>query len=141
MIYFELFYAIYFKGQSYTRSYTLTNTCPIDSALFALYFIYRTDTNIASVLDSTPLTSPYSTLVKVFRIVETDGSDAARQSWLYAHGILEKFAQNENLFGSVDKQVFQLLKSERHYSYEIECLRAECKKKKRNHTSTELALL
>ncbi|CAF4709913.1 unnamed protein product, partial [Rotaria sp. Silwood2] len=38
------------------RFYTLTNTCPTDSALFALYFIYKIDINIAGELNDAPET-------------------------------------------------------------------------------------
>ena len=85
--------------------------------------------------------SPYSTLVKVFRAVETEGWDTARLSWLHAQGILKSFAPKESLFGSIDEQVFQFLKREQHYTYEIVCSRSECRNKKCKYASTELCLL
>ena len=80
-------------------------------------------------------------LVKVFRIAETEGWDAARLSWLHTNGILEKFARKESLFGSIDDQVFRFLKREQHYYQRAECSRVQCKKRKRNFTTSELHLL
>ncbi|CAF2981320.1 unnamed protein product [Rotaria sp. Silwood2] len=122
------------------RSYTLTNTCPTDSALFALYFIYKIDINIAGELNDAPETSGYSTLVKTFRTVEKEGWDAARLSWLHKHGILQHVAEKKSLFGSADKQVFRFLTCEQQHSSQIECSRVQCKKRRRNRTNTELCL-
>ncbi|CAF2901831.1 unnamed protein product [Rotaria sp. Silwood2] len=122
------------------RSYTLTNTCPTDSALFALYFIYKIDINIAGELNDAPETSAYSTLVKTFRTVEKEGWDAARLSWLHEHGILQHVAEKKSLFGSADKQVFRFLTCEQQHSSQIECSRVQCKKRRRNRTNTELCL-
>ncbi|CAF4689009.1 unnamed protein product, partial [Rotaria sp. Silwood2] len=122
------------------RSYTLTNTCPTDSALFALYFIYKIDINIAGELNDAPETSAYSTLVKTFRTVEKEGWDAARLSWLHEHGILQHVAEKKSLFGSADKQVFRFLTREQQHSSQIECSRVQCKKRRRNRTNTELCL-
>jgi hypothetical protein len=105
-----------------------------------LYFIYQTDIKVARKLNTAPDRSPYSTLVKVFRIAEDEGWDTARLSWLHKHHSLENVAQKENLFGSVDEQVFCFLKSEQYYSYQIECSRAECKNKIRTRTTTEVTV-
>jgi hypothetical protein len=106
-----------------------------------LYFIYRTDVNIAEEFHSAPETSGYSTLVNVFRTVEKEGWNAARLSWLHTNGILESFARKESLFGSIDEQVFRFLKREQLYSQQIVCSRVQCKKRKRNNTTTELHYL
>ncbi|CAF4084279.1 unnamed protein product, partial [Rotaria sordida] len=54
---------VLFEGQSYS----LILTCPVDTALFALYFVYKTDINLADEFDNAPESSPYSTLVKTFQ--------------------------------------------------------------------------
>ncbi|CAF1462902.1 unnamed protein product [Adineta steineri] len=120
------------------RSFTLTYTCPTDSALFALYCIYKTDINIAGEFDNAPDTSGYSTLSKVFRTVEQDGWDTARLYWLYTNGILEGYAKKKSLFGSVDDQVFRFLTCEQRYSQRVICSRVQCKKRDRTRTTSEL---
>jgi len=57
--------------------------------LFALYFVYGTDADVADEFINPRSTSPYTTLVKVFQIVEEEGWDAARISWLLTHHILK----------------------------------------------------
>ncbi len=109
--------------------------------MFVLYFIYKTDINISEELNNAPETSVYATLVKVFRIAEEEGWNIARLSWLNEIGILGEFAAKESLFGSIDSQVFDFLKHQQHHSYDIECSRAECKKRHRQHKKTELCLL
>ncbi|CAF1504788.1 unnamed protein product [Adineta ricciae] len=120
--------------------YKLTNTCATDSGLFVLYFIYKTDLDLADIFEDAPSTSPYSSLARVFRIVDTEGWDIARLTWLYINGILDKFARKENLFGSIDAQVFHFIKEEQRYSYETVCSRPQCKLKNRHSSSTELVI-
>ena len=119
----------------------MTNTCPTDSALFALYFIYKTDINIAKELDNAPKTSAYSSLVQAFRIAENDSWDAARLDWLHTHSILDHFARKKSHFGSIDAQVFRFLKLEQYHSCQIECSRVRCKRRRRSRAKTELCLL
>ncbi len=128
---------LFFEG----RSYTLTLTCPTDSALFALYFIYRTDINISEEMKNAPETSPYSRLVRTFRIVENEGWDAARISWLLTHRILKTSDREKSLFDSVDEQVFSFSKCAQRHSRSIEYSRLLCKERKRNYTTTEIDIL
>jgi len=114
----------------------------VDSALFSLYFIYRTDVQIAAEFDSAPSSSPYSTLVEVFRTVETDGWDAARIRWiLYLNILRPTDKQPISLFGSVDERVFSFIKDAQLYSRQTTCERVDCPRRQRNFTSTELDLL
>jgi hypothetical protein len=103
--------------------------------------LYRTDINIADEFDNASDTSPYSTLVKIFHIVEKEGWDAARISWLLTHRILKTSDRKKSLFGSIDEQVFCFLKQAQRHSVKIECSRLQCKEKQRNYTTTELDLL
>ncbi|CAF1163188.1 unnamed protein product [Adineta steineri] len=75
-----------------------------DSSLFALYFIYRAVINIPGDVYDAVRTSPYAILTKVFGIVEKEGWDIARSSWLLSHGILKTSERQKSLFGLVDQQ-------------------------------------
>lgn len=97
--------------------------------------------NIYDELNEAPETSAYATLAKVFRIAERGDWDVARLTWLHMNGILERFAKKGSLFGSIDGQVLRFVKREQSYTYQIECSRSQCKRRKRNHTTTELHLL
>ena len=114
----------------------------MDSALFSLYFIYKTDVAIAAELDYAPSTSAYSTLVQIFGIVDTEGWDAARISWaLQFHILRSTDKQPKSLFGSVDERVFRFIKDAQRHSKQITCERADCPRRQRNCTSTELDIL
>jgi hypothetical protein len=107
-----------------------------------LYFIYRTDINIAAEFDNAPEKSPYSTLVKTFRLAETKGWDAARISWLLTFHLLKPTDQQpKSLFGSLDEQVFCFLKDYQRHSNTITCTNLHCTDKERNYISTDLRFL
>lgn len=122
--------------------YSLTNTCSIDSALFCLYFLYKTDDNIAGEFDSASVTSPYATLAKLFYIVEKEGWDAARIFWLLNFDILQvSDRQPKDIFGSLDERVFCFIKNEQRHSNDITCSRTECTERRREYSTTELRIL
>jgi hypothetical protein len=92
-------------------------------------------------MDDAPETSPYSTLVKTFRIAENEGWDAARISWLLKFNLLKTSDRTKCLFGSVDEQVFCFLKDQQLHSSTITCTNLDCTKKERNLLSTDIRLL
>ncbi|CAF1533686.1 unnamed protein product [Adineta ricciae] len=122
------------------RRYTLTFTCPIDTALFALYFIYRVNDFVCEEMNDALGTSPYATLVKTFRIVDKDGWDAARISWLLHFNLLKTSDRTKSLFGSVDEIVFCFLKNTQRHSTTITCTNPHCTQRKRVISSTEIGL-
>jgi hypothetical protein len=80
-------------------------------------------------------------LIETFRIVETEGWDAARLAWLLHFNVLKSIDQQPiNLFGSPDAQVFSFIKDEQRYSYTCTCTRPDCKENERIFTSTELQI-
>jgi hypothetical protein len=110
--------------------------------LFALYFLYRTDADVADESINPRSTSPYTTLVKVFQIVEEEGWDAARISWLLNYNLLKPIdRQPTNLFGALDEQVFRFMKSKQRYTDTTTCSRPDRINKERKFSSTELDLL
>jgi hypothetical protein len=114
----------------------------VDSALFSLYFVYKTDIDVASEFDNAPSTSPYSTLAKVFQMVEKEGWDTARLFWSMHFNILKQTDQKPiSMFGSLDERVFCFIKNEQRHSNEVTCSRVDCTERQRNFTTTELTLL
>ncbi|CAF4565775.1 unnamed protein product, partial [Rotaria socialis] len=123
------------------RLYSLRLTCPLDAPLLALYFLYKTDNKVASEFDDAPASSPYSTLVKTFQLVEKDGWDTARIYWLLAFNILKQTdCKPKNLFGSLDERVFSFLKRQQQYSTTVTCSRLDCTDKERILSTTELGI-
>jgi len=103
--------------------------------------LYRTDIDISDEFNNAPSGSPYSILVDTFSLVEKEGWDTARLSWLLTHGILKTSNREKDLYGSVDVQVFCFLKYAQSYSCEIECSRLQCKNRKSIFTTTQLNIL
>ncbi|CAF5028058.1 unnamed protein product, partial [Rotaria sp. Silwood1] len=86
-----------------------------------------------------PETSSYSTLVKIFHLVEKEGWDAARISWLLNFHLLKPTDQQpKSLFGSADEQVFCFIKDNQRHSNTITCTNLQCTDKERNYSTTEL---
>lgn len=123
--------------------YSIINTCSLDSALFALYFTYRTNINIQQQITSKILDEMEPT----FALVETEGWDAARIDWLKRHDqlqIVQSPGLNEVItsdnYGSLDERVFCFIKELQRYSSSIKCTRPECEEKVRRVSNTELSI-
>lgn len=122
-------------------SYSLTLTCPVDTALFALYFLYKIDFDLAGELEEAPQSTPYSILFKTFKLVEEKGWDSARLFWLLKFNILKRSdRQLKSLFGSIHEEVFTFLKYQQQYSSKIICSRPDCKQKERSFSTNEITI-
>ncbi|CAF2096636.1 unnamed protein product [Rotaria magnacalcarata] len=123
------------------NSYSLNLTCPLDTGLLVLYFIYQTDTDIEGEIDESPRSSQYSILAQTFKLANREGWDAARIYWLLNHNILKRTDRKEkSLFGAVDEQVFSFLREQQKYTGRITCSRSDCIKRVRQVSSTELMI-
>ena len=119
----------------------MSETCSIDSGLFALYYLYKTDANIAAEFDSATETSVYSTLARTFQISDSDGWDASRIYWLKTLGILQSSNHKViSMFGSLDERVFRFVKSGQRHSSLIQCSRPNCKQRERQFSSIDLRI-
>lgn len=124
------------KGQSYS----IANTCNVDSGLFVLYYLYRTDVTFTQDILDAPGDSPCVLLRKTFDLVETEGWDIARIFWLLTNNRIKKSGRKiKNIFGSLDENVFRTIKRQQRYSFTKVCSRPECKQKKRTTINTELS--
>ncbi|CAF1551900.1 unnamed protein product [Adineta ricciae] len=105
----------------------LTNTCSIDSALFAIYVIFWTESSIKSVILNSE-TEPFLSLRKTFALVESNGWDEAKLYWLTSHSILTHQQSNQyNIYGSVDNNVLRFIKNPvQLYKNKSICSRQDC---------------
>ncbi|CAF1509386.1 unnamed protein product, partial [Adineta ricciae] len=76
------------------KVYSVTNTCSIDAALFAIYVIFWTESSIKSVILNSEA-EPFLSLRKTFALVESNGWDEARLYWLTSHSILAHQQSNQ----------------------------------------------
>jgi hypothetical protein len=114
----------------------------MDAALFAVYFLYRTDLAIAHEFDKAPEASPYAMLAETFVIVEKSGWDAARINCMHKYGLLKTTdRQPKSLFGSVDESVLCSIKKQQRYTETITYMRPDYTQQKRNYSWTELNIL
>ena len=94
-----------------SRVYSVTNTCNIDSPLFSIYVIFRTESNIQNVISNSDK-EPFLSLRKTFALVESDGWDEARLYWLTSHDLLTHQQSNKhNVYGSIDANVLRFVKN------------------------------
>ncbi|CAF3381190.1 unnamed protein product [Rotaria socialis] len=136
-------YGIRYVDSSTGQQYSIINTCSLDSALFALYFAYRTNIDIQQHIGSDILAKIEST----FALVETEGWGAARIDWLKRHNQLQMVQPpvseeliSLDMYGSLNERVFCFITELQQYSSIIECTRPECKEKVRRVSNTELSI-
>ena len=123
------------------QSYSIQNTCNLDSGLFIFYFLYRMDINIEEAMSQAPQGSPYALLAKTFRYVEADGWDSARIFWMLSNGTLKTTdRKTKDIFGSLDTNVFRFIKQTQRYLRTATCARANCSERERLIINTEVSV-
>ncbi|CAF4043759.1 unnamed protein product [Rotaria sp. Silwood2] len=123
------------------HTYSVTNTCSIDSSLFALYFIFRTERSIRDIILNTP-NEPFSSLRETFVLVESDGWDQARLHWLTTHGLLNHEGANTNdIYGSLDTNAIRFIKNplQLHQAKGF-CARHTCPQRERTIKTTDIGV-
>ena len=124
------------------QPHSFTNTCAMDSALFALYSLYRTNDHIFDELKNQSIDSPFCSLLTVFLLVDKEGWNAARTHWISINNLIKNSTQNKiDMFSSVDQQVFDFIKEAQRHSSEIICSRHDCAEKIRKLSTTEISIL
>ncbi|CAF1459793.1 unnamed protein product [Adineta steineri] len=123
------------------RTYSVTNTCNIDSPLFAIYVTFRTESAIQNIILNSE-NEPFLSLRKTFALVESDGWDEARLYWLTTHNILIHQKSNKyNIYGSIDANVSCFIKNPvQLYKNMSVCSRQDCPKRERLATSSDLTI-
>ncbi|UJR12328.1 hypothetical protein I4U23_016505 [Adineta vaga] len=110
---------------------------PFESRRYTLTLTY---TNMRDEMENALPSSPYSILLSTFRIVEKEGWDAARISWLLKFNLLKTSDRAKSLFGSVDELVFCFLKNSQRHSTTITCTNPDCTNRKRVISASEIRL-
>ncbi|CAF2901918.1 unnamed protein product [Rotaria sp. Silwood2] len=128
-----------FKGRRY--SVTITNTCNIDSPLFAMYVMFLTEPMINNIILNSNK-EPFLSLRKTLLLVESDGWDEARLHWLTTHNLLtHRQTIEHNAYGSVDGNSLRFIKNPAQlYRTNYICSRQNCPTRERISTSADLSL-
>jgi hypothetical protein len=83
----------------------------------------------------------YTILSRTLRLVDQDGWDVARICWLLENKILKSSDHKvKDLFGSMDRNVFRLIKARQQYSRRRVCTRANCPRREHTLINTELCI-
>ncbi|CAF2402731.1 unnamed protein product [Rotaria sp. Silwood2] len=123
------------------HTYSVTNTCSMDSPLFALYFIFRTEPSINEIILNSE-NEPFSSLRETFLLVESDGWDQARLQWLISHGLLNRKGVNTNdIYGSLDTNVIRFIKNPLQlHQAKTFCARHTCPQRERTIKTTDIGV-
>ena len=123
------------------RAYSVTNTCSVDAALFPLYALFRTESNVRDIVLNSAQ-EPFLSLRDTFSLVDARGWDEAGLHWLTVHKRLpSQKSNNYNIYGAVDANVLNFIKNPiQLHRTKKNCARRNCSGFERLLTHSDIAL-
>ena len=129
-------------------SYTIVNTCSLDSVLFIYHFIFKTASTLIINLFKSGKDPIYHIINETMELVDTDGWDVARLYWLTsthrlsgnAHRTHSTASKSYNIFGTIDENVYQYLRAMQMNVYSTEFTAVDCSKRQQSKKCAELTL-
>lgn len=124
------------------ETYSVIQTCSVDTGLFAMYHAYKARSNTFRELFEDELVDSVVTLREVFKRVEQDGWDVARLYWLVRHNLLtlENFDGKYNMENTLTNAVFQFVKPMQEFDVRSECMCTVCPKRIKKRPSVDITL-
>jgi hypothetical protein len=124
------------------QSFTIVNTCPIDTGLFVLYHAYKSSTDNFRNLFDIDTHEICTFLRRTFQIIESKGWTDARLYWLTEKNLLRNKTKHGqyDLKNTMDEVVFKFLKPMQTYPLKSKCTCSVCPKPIRNSSSVEIQL-
>lgn len=122
--------------------YCVTQTCSIDTALFALYHAYKAGTDKFRNLFESKILNAFVVLRETFQCVEKDGWDIGRLYWLVRHNLLtlKNFDNEYDMENTLTKAVFDMVRPMQEYDVRSVCTCTVCPKRTRQHSSFDITL-
>jgi hypothetical protein len=124
------------------KRYSASNTCSLDSSLFLLYYIYKSNSEeFRSLID--PNIPVCGQLLQTFNLVENEGWDIARVYWISIHATgpyRNKSNQHHDLFTTADNNVFQYVRELQKYVVKSTCTSTDCPKLLWEKRSVDIAM-
>ena len=125
------------------KIYSVTNTCPLDTGLFILYYAYKAGTyNFRNLFERDTL-EIYGTLRRTFQLVESNDWTIARLYWLTQHNLLED--NNEirvhDIENTLTEIVFKFIQPMQEHPVRSKCSCDACPKQIRWTTNREISLM
>ncbi len=128
----------FYEGKRYSAS----NTCSLDSALFLLYYIFKSHSeDFRRLFDPSVLVCEQ--LHKTFELVESKGWNIARIYWISTHTTHPNRnapTQHHDLFTTADNNVWQYVRELQKYAINSTCQSPDCSKPIRVNHSVDLAM-
>ena len=124
------------------KIYSITNTCPLDTGLFVLYYAYKAGTpEFRHLLDRDTL-EIYTTLRRTFQIVESDDWAIARLYWLTTHNLLDDRSdiRVHDIENTLTEIVFKFIRPMQEHSVKSKCSCNACSKQIRLTINCDIAL-
>jgi hypothetical protein len=124
------------------HSFSITNTCSVDTGLFILYHAYKANTDEFRNLFETDILDAFITLRRTFEYVEHDNWTVARLYWVVKHELLEvKRADGTyDLLNTLTKVVFDFVRPMQHFKVKSKCTCIACSKRIRESSSFDIVL-
>jgi hypothetical protein len=129
------------------QTFSVTNTCPLDTGLFALYHAYKAGTNNFRKLFENDTLNALTTLRQTFQCVESDGWTIARLDWLVRHDLLTNHLLTKtakdgqyDIKDTLNAIVFRFVQPMQEYTITSKCSTNACPKQIRKNTSVDIAL-
>jgi hypothetical protein len=125
------------------KIYSITNTCPLDTGLFVLYYAYRTGTPEFHHLFERDTLEIYITLRQTFQLVESDDWTIARLYWLTTLNLLEDNSDISvhDIENTLTEIVFTFIRQMQEHSVKSKCSCNACPKQIRSTTNFDIALV
>ena len=124
------------------KIYSVTNTCPLDTGLFTLYFAYQTGTSEFRDLFERDTLEIYRTLRRTFQLVESDDWTIARLYWLTTHNLLDNDERGiHDIENTLTEIVFKFIQPMQKHPIRSKCSCDACPKQIRSITNSDLALV
>ena len=107
------------KNATYrNQTFSIINTCPIDTGLLALYHAYKTGTDAFRNIFQSDTLHAYTLLRHTFQLIESDGWTIARLYWLMEKNLLTTKTRDGqyDIKNTNDEVVFQFTKPMQTFS-------------------------
>ena len=124
------------------QHYSIFNTCPLDTGLFAVYHAYKAGGDAFRLLFENDTIEAIALLRHIFQLVESDGWTIARLFWLTKHHLLtvQDSHGNYNLKNTLNEIVFRFIQPMQSFRLVSRCSCLVCPKPIRDRTSVDIAL-
>ena len=124
------------------QTFSIINTCSVDTGLFILYHAYKAGTEKFRNLFETDVLDAFISFRRTFQYVDNDNWTTARLYWLVRHELLDK-QDGENVYDLLNTMthvVFNFVRPAQTFEINLECRCVACPKRRRQYLSSNITL-